>query len=71
MILEQCSNGNKLLDIILWFNKIIYVNASICDTNQYLEHICCYEKNYDKIKIGDKVVIAKFKDGNIVAIPTA
>lgn len=46
-----------------------YVNASICDTNQYLEHICCYEKNYDRIKIGDKVIIVKFKDGNIVAIP--
>ncbi len=54
-----------------YIKEYYYVNASICDTNQYLEHICCYEKNYDKIKIGDKVIIAKFKDGNIVAIPTA
>ena len=54
-----------------YIKEYYYVNASVCDTNQYLEHICCYEKDHDKINIGDKVIIIKFKDGSVVAIPTA
>lgn len=52
-----------------YVKEYYYVNASICDTNQCLQHICCYEKDYNRIRIGDKVIIAKFKDGNIVVIP--
>ncbi len=54
-----------------YVKEYYYVNASICDTSQYLEHICCYERDYDKIRIGDKVIIARFKYEELVVIPVA
>lgn len=52
-----------------YVKEFYYVDASVCDTNYYLQHLCCYKKDYDKMKIGSHVIIVKFIDDGIVVIP--
>lgn len=53
------------------FKIYYYVDVSVCGTEKYMEHVCCFEEDYDGFEKGDRVIIVRFNNGDTVAVPAS
>lgn len=48
-----------------------YVDVSMCNMDGYMEHICCYKDDFEKLKEGDKVILIRFRNDFLIAVPAS
>lgn len=64
-------NGAEDKPLLSSVKQFYYVEAFLYNRNTYIDHICCYKKDFDKLKKGDKIIIIRFKNNIIVAAPSS
>lgn len=65
-------NGNRNSKPIRSYVKTFYyVNVSLQCKEYNMNHVCCYKEDFDKIKIGDRVIIVRLKNNYLYVVPAS
>ncbi|MGN0696453.1 MAG: hypothetical protein ACI4J5_06790 [Oscillospiraceae bacterium] len=52
-----------------YVKEFYYIDALLESRDCIMEHICCYKADHDKINVGSRVIVIRFRDDSVIAVP--